>query len=159
MDAETALWEKKLEKQRAWIEALPELEDLPIRRASRIVSPPMFTSEASVAKIDVAHIESTCPDRSFNQRERRFRNVMRGRGGRLRSNAEMLGSNNQEQILERCNFGIASTDSELAAAGAWHARRSLPGGSTTVLRNVFAVLPGRAIFLNHTCVAGAVPPQ
>ena len=84
---------------------------------------------------------------------------MRGRGGRPRNNAEMRGSNNWEQILENCNFGIASTDSELADAGAWHARRSLPGGSTIVLRNVFAVLPGRAIFLNHRCVAGAVPPQ
>ena len=50
MDAEIALWAKKLEKQRAWIEALPNLEDLSIRRASPTVSVPMLTSEASVAK-------------------------------------------------------------------------------------------------------------
>ena len=62
IDAETALWEKKLEKQRAWIEALPNLDDLIIRRSSPTVSLPKLTSEASVAKINVAHIDSLCSD-------------------------------------------------------------------------------------------------
>ena len=115
-------------EQHAWIEAMPNLDELPIRRASRIVSLPMVISEASVLKIDVARVESTCSDKSFHRRERRFRNVMRGRGGRPRSTEEMLGSSRQRLIFERCNFGMASSDKDLAAAGACRARRSLSDG-------------------------------
>ena len=65
MDAETALWEKKLVEQRAWIEAMPNLDELPIRRASRTVSLPMVISEASVPKINVARVVSTCSKKKF----------------------------------------------------------------------------------------------
>ena len=84
---------------------------------------------------------------------------MRGRGGRPRSNEEMIGSTTKCLRLEKFNLGIASTDKEMAAAGMWRARRSLPSGPSMILRNVFATLPGRAILFQHKCVGGAVPPQ
>lgn len=84
---------------------------------------------------------------------------MRGRGGRPRSNEEMLGSKKQEQIFERFNFGMASSDKDLAAAGACRARYLLRDSSTVVLCNVFAAFPGRVVHFHHRCVAGAAPPN
>ena len=83
---------------------------------------------------------------------------MRGRGGRPRNNEEMAGNSTQEKKLDTCNFGVASTDAELAAAGAWRVRRSKPDGSMLVMRHVFTALPGRVVYLHHRCSAAAVPP-
>ena len=140
------IWQDKLAEQRAWIANLPTLSEMIHRKdASTAILTSVVSTRAPV-QTHFPHVAVCSPDEKFKRRERKFRNSMRGRGGRPRSNEEMIGSSTQCLRLEKFNLGIASTDKEMAAAGMWRARRSLPSGPSMILRNVFATLPGRAIF-------------
>ena len=57
-------------------------------------------------------------DRMSAKCERKFRNAMRGRGGRRRTNEEMSGGQVAVRSLERWNLGSASTDADMKAVGA-----------------------------------------
>ena len=146
---EKNIWQDKLAEQRAWIANLPTLDEMIHRKNSSTAILTSVVSTRVPVQTDSPHVAACFPDVKFKRRERRFRNFMRGRGGRPRSNEEMMGSTTKCFRLEKFNLGIASTDKEMEAAGMWRARRSLPSGPSMILRNVFATLPGRAISLGY----------
>ena len=100
--------------------------------------PRAATQKAEPASVDHAAVKS----------ERRFRNVMRARGGRVRTNEEMRGVTSRNKALDDCNLAIASTDEEMRESGAWRVRWSKPDGSTVVLPNVFAPTPARVTYFH-----------
>ena len=133
------------EKQRAWIAGLPSLHDC----RHRVVSYVHHTVPVPVIAV-AAEVVSKLPgvDRSAVKRECRFRNVMRARGGRVRTNEEMCGVFTRDRALEECNLAVGSTDDEMKSSGAWRVRSSRPDGSTVLLPNVFAPTPGRVMYLH-----------
>ena len=93
------------------------------------------------------------------KRERRFRNVMRARGGRARTSEEMHGSASRDQKLDTCSLAIASTDEDLKAVGAWNAWCFNSDEGAVKLRNVFAPSPGQMLYFQNKRRTGAVPPS
>ena len=84
---------------------------------------------------------------------------MRPRGGRVRTNEEMRGTDSRDRTLNMSKLAHVSSDSDMEAVGAWRARAAVPGGSPVMLRNVFAGLPNRVMYLHRSRVNGAVPPS
>ena len=76
------------EKQRAWIAGLPSIHDCRGRVVSHVHHTIPVLASAVAAEVVPKLL---CVDRSAVKRERRFRNVMRARGGRVRTNEEMCG--------------------------------------------------------------------
>ena len=89
---------------------------------TRSVLPVTLVSEWSHATPQEA--EAAFVDHAAIKRERRFRNAMRARGGRVRTNEEMRGVCARMKEQERCNLAIASTDEEVNESGAWRVRWS-----------------------------------
>ena len=116
--------------------------------------PTPHTQQSAAEKLQASPI-----DLAAVKRERRFRNAMRARGGRVRTSEEMRGVCFRNKALEDHNFATASTDEEMKESGAWRVRSSNPDGSTFVLSNFFAPTPGRVMYLHDKRQRGAVPPS
>ena len=141
------------QEQEAFIASLPSIFE------SRPTFPtPRTESSPSLPRVPIASPAST-RDHAAVKRERRFRNTMRARGGRVRTNEEMRGCSSRDRALDTCNIAIASTDEAIKAVGAWHARCSTADGSKVVLQGVFASLPGRVMYLHDPRRRGVVPPS
>ena len=130
------------ESQRKYIAALPSIyATLP----TRYVTVPVRCETAYVASGSI--LTSPLPDSSSAKQERRFRNAMRARGGRVRSNEEMMRFCSHNRALVRRNFAIPSSDAELASAGACRVKQHSAGRSLSEVtnHNVFTCDPGQVL--------------
>ena len=158
--------------QRAWIASLPMLHDT--ARLPSVVSTASLlfqerSDDSSLATTATPRRQGPCSGSVVKTKhadqpsptilERRFRNRMRPRGGRVRTNEEMRGTDSRDRTLNKSNLAHVSSDSDMEAVGAWRARVAVPRGSPVMLRNVFAGLPNRVMYLHRSRVNGAMPPS
>ena len=96
----------KFAEQRAWIASLPSLDELAAQRPCRSIVRSELMSELSLPKVVVATEYPGGSSDLHNKREKRFRNVMRRRGGRVRTNEEMQGSASTTLRLDAFNLSL-----------------------------------------------------
>ena len=76
-------------------------------------SPSVVSMAAPLFESTAVGTSQNFENTAFKRRERRFRNVNRQRGGRVRTHEEMHGSASQDAGLDSRNFAIPSSEVEL----------------------------------------------
>lgn len=117
---------------------------------------PVLAGGCPLSGCTVSHVRFATESCSDKRIERKFRNRVRGRGFRARSNAEMNGTRRVSSDFEY----LPSSDTDLEGAGAFPVYSWKADGTRRRFVNVFSVSPGRVFlfswsFHNRTDVSSA----